>query len=70
MDILINEQNQEWLRQQVESGKYGSIDEVMEKALRLLEEHDQALIEELTSLQAQVKKSTEQADNGQLTPAG
>ncbi len=47
MDISINEQNQEWLRQQVESGKYGSIDEVMEKALRLLEEHDQALTEEL-----------------------
>ena len=69
MDISINEQNQEWLKQQVESGKYASIDEVMEKARQLLDERDEALAEELADIQAKLDIAAEQSRNGQLKSA-
>ena len=43
MDISINEQNQNHIRRKVESGQYGSPDEVVDMALRLLDERDKKL---------------------------
>jgi len=63
----MNEQNQEWLKQQVESGKYASIDEVMEKARHLIEEQDQAWAEELADINAKLEIAAEQSRNGQYT---
>ena len=69
MEISINDQNQEWLKEKVESGKYASADEVLEKAREALDEREQALAEELADLREKVRIGTEQADAGQLTPA-
>ena len=69
MEISINRQNQEWLKEKVESGKYASADEVLEKAREALDEREQALSEELADLREKVRIGTEQADAGQLTPA-
>jgi antitoxin ParD1/3/4 len=69
MEISINERNQEWLKQQVDSGKYPSADAVLEEARRVLEERDQALAEELADIHEKVRIGTAQADAGQLIPA-
>ncbi len=63
----MNEQNQEWLKQQVESGKYASVDEVMEKARHLMEEREQGIAEELADIDAKLEIAAEQSRNGQYT---
>lgn len=69
MDISINNRNQDHIRRKVESGKYGSPDEVIAKALELLDESDEALARELADVREKVRKGTEQADAGDLIPA-
>ena len=69
MNISISEQRQDRIRRKVESGHYGTPDEVIAKALELLDERDQALAEELADMQEKALRSTEQADAGQLIPA-
>ena len=69
MDISISEQHQDHIKRKVESGYYGSPDEVIGKALELLDERDLALADELADMQKKVRRSTEQADAGQLIPA-
>ncbi len=62
MDISINEQNQERIRRKLAVGKYRSPDEVIAKALELLER-------ELADMRAKVQRGTEQADANELIPA-
>ena len=69
MEILINEQNQERIKRKVESGKYGSPDEVLDKALKALDEREQALAEEFAEIEARLAIADEQIKNGQLIPA-
>ena len=69
MNISINEQNEERIKRKVESGRYPSADDVIAKALGLLDEHDEELERELTDMHDKVRRGTEQADAGQLTPA-
>jgi putative addiction module CopG family antidote len=69
MDISISEQHQDHIKRKVESGDYGSPDEVIGKALELLDERDQVLAEELADMHEKVRRSTDQADSGQLIPA-
>jgi len=68
MDISINEQNQDHIQRKIESGKYGSPDDVVGKTLELLDEYDEELERELADVHAKVQKGTEQADAGKLTP--
>ena len=65
MDISINEQNQDHIQRKIESGKYGSPDDVVGKDLKLLDEYDKR---GLAGMRAKVQKGTEQADAGKLTP--
>ena len=69
MNISISEQHEEQIKRKVESGIYGSPDDVIAKALELLDEHDDELERELADMRLKVKISTEQADAGQLIPA-
>ena len=69
MNISISEQHEEQIKRKVESGIYGSPDDVIAKALELLDEHDEELERELADMRLKVKISTEQADAGQLIPA-
>ncbi len=68
MSISINEQNQDRIRRKIESGKYGSPDDVVAQALKLLDDYDEGLERELADMRAKVQKGTEQADAGNLTP--
>ena len=68
MDISINEQHQDHIQRKIESGKYGSPDDVVGKALELLDEYDEELERELADVRAKVHQGTEQADAGKLTP--
>ncbi len=68
MSISINEQNQDRIRRKIESGKYGSPDDVVAQALKLLDDYDEGLERELADMRAKVQKGTEQADAGKLTP--
>ncbi len=69
MDISINEQNQERIRRKLAVGKYRSPDEVIAKALELLDERDEELERELADMRAKVQRGTEQADANELIPA-
>ncbi len=69
MNISISEQNQEHIKRKIESGQYSTPDDVIAKALELLDEQDEHLAQELDELRAKVRAGIEQADNGQLTPA-
>ena len=69
MNISINEQHGEHIKRKVESGIYHSPDDVIAKALELLDEHDEELERELADMHLKVKRGTEQADAGQLIPA-
>ena len=69
MNISISEQHEEQIKRKVESGIYGSPDDVIAKALELLDEHDEELERELADMRLKVKIGTEQADAGQLIPA-
>ena len=52
MNFSVNEQNQKLIKQKVESGEYGSPDEVIDAALRLLDERDR----KLASLRQDIQK--------------
>ena len=69
MDIVISEQNQERIRQKVESGIYSSADEALENALDLLDVHDVELEHELALIRENVRISKKQAEAGQVIPA-
>ena len=70
MDIIINERNIAHIRRKIDSGKYSSTDDVLDNALALLDEHDAGLDSELADLRESVRRGTEQADVGQIVPAG
>ena len=70
MDILISERNLSHIKRKVESGRYSSTDDVLGSALALLDEHEAELESELADLRESVRRGTEQADAGQVVPAG
>jgi len=50
MTIAITAEAEAKIREKVESGRYASADEVISKALRLLDEHEHAKLERLRAL--------------------
>ena len=65
----ISQHHEEQIMRKVESGKYGSPDEVLDKALAALEDSEQALAEEFAEIEAKLAIADEQIKNGQLIPA-
>ena len=61
--------HEEQIMRKVESDKYGSPDEVLDKALAALEDSEQALAEEFAEIEAKLTIADEQIKNGQLIPA-
>ena len=66
MDVSISDRNFKHIRRKVESGRYSSADDVLMKALALLDERDAELERELADMHERVRRGTEQADGGQL----
>ena len=69
MNISVSDQINERIRRKVDSGQYPSADEVLARALTLLEEHDAELESELADMHEKVRIGTAQADAGELIPA-
>jgi putative addiction module CopG family antidote len=69
MELSISEQIHERIRRKVDSGKYSSPDEVLEKALESLDEREEALAEEFAEIEARLAVADEQIAKGQLKPA-
>ena len=69
MNVSMSERNVERIRSKVDSGRYSSVDNVLDSALGLLDERDQALERELAEMHESVRRGTEQADTGQVVPA-
>ena len=66
MPIQLSEQSEQFVRDLVRSGRFASEAEVIERALRLLEEHDeQARIDELRQ---EIAIGIDQADRGEAAP--
>lgn len=63
MDITLKPEQAEFLRSQLASGRYRTSDEVIDEALKLLEQREQRLEE----LRQKVAIGTEQIQNGQVT---
>ncbi len=60
MTVTLTPRLEAFIRQQVESGRYADANEVVEEALRLLEDRDR-----LDRLRAEVAKGFEQLDRGE-----
>ena len=69
MNISVSDQISERIRRKVESGLYPSTDDVLARALTLLEEQDAELERELADMHEKVRTGTAQADAGELIPA-
>ena len=66
MNISLSPRLEELVQQKVASGTYGSFSQVIEEALFLLEERDQALTMRRARLLDEVAMGIDQADNRQL----
>ena len=69
MNVSMSERNLQRIRSKVDSGRYSCVDDVLDCALGLLDEKDQALERELAEMHGSVRRGTEQADAGQVVPA-
>ena len=69
MDMSMSERNVERIQSKVDSGRYSSVDDVLESALGLLDKKDHALEREFADMHESVRRGTEQADAGQVVPA-
>ena len=67
MDISVNDQNQNHIKRKIDSGMYSTSDDVLAKALALLDEHDEGLAGELEDVRRSIEVGTEQLRNDQYT---
>ena len=66
MVIHLSEDREQFVRSLLQGGRYASEDEVIEEALRLLEECDEQA--RLADLRREIAIGIEQADRGELAP--
>jgi antitoxin ParD1/3/4 len=68
MSVTLSPELEEAIRRKVAEGLYGSTDEVIQEALRLLEDRDHLRALKLDALRAEIAVGIEQADRGQVAP--
>ena len=68
-DMKVARRNVERIQRKVDSGRYSSVDHVLDSALELLDERDEPLEHEMAEMFESVRRGTEQADAGQVVPA-
>ena len=67
MNITLKPQQERLLKEKLDSGQYGTIDEVIAEAFRLLEERDKSYQQWLDETREKVAIGIDQANRGQLT---
>jgi antitoxin ParD1/3/4 len=66
MTIHLSSEREQFIRSVIEAGHYASESAVIDEALRLLEERDEAV--KLAELRRDIADGIEQADRGELSP--
>lgn len=67
MNISLTQEQEQFLEEQLKSGKYSTVDEVIAQAFRLLEEDERHYQNWVEETRKKVAIGIEQADKGQLT---
>ena len=70
MNVSLTAELERLIRDKVASGRYASTSEVVREALRLLEQHDQAAAEHLTTLRKAWAKGVASGPAGELNFEG
>jgi antitoxin ParD1/3/4 len=68
MDVSIPEEYAAFVREQVESGSYGSEKAVLEDGLRMLKEQKEQYSSKLEALRKDIQAGIDQLDNGEGKP--
>lgn len=63
MDVSLSAQNEKLIKEKIKSGEYGSPEDVVDAALRLLDEHDK----KLAALRKDVQIGIDQLERGEYT---
>ena len=69
MDVPISQRNLDHLERKVASGRYHSLDDVLDNALALLDERDLSLDQELADVREKVRQGLAEVEDGQSIPA-
>ena len=70
MNVSLTPELEQFVSNQVESGRYNSASEVVHEALRLLEEHDAARAVQLAEFNGEIGRRLAALDRGEnVTPA-
>jgi antitoxin ParD1/3/4 len=68
MNITLTPEQEQYVRSQLEGGKYNSVEQLISKALQLLEEQNRASEQKrLEELRLKIASGTEQIARGQVT---
>jgi antitoxin ParD1/3/4 len=67
LEVTLSPELARRIREKVETGMYDSPDEVVDAALRLLDDHDMNRARQLESLRREIAIGIEAADRGQVT---
>ncbi len=66
MDILLTSEAQHFIQQQLETGRFSSVSEVVDAGIRLLEEREQTYQGRFEELRREVEIGTAQLDRGEV----
>ena len=65
MNVSLTPELQEFVQTKVQSGRYNSASEVVREALRLLEDHEKARVEQLTEFNQELGRRLASLDRGE-----
>lgn len=65
MNITLNSEQEQFIQAKLQSGKYQSVDDVVEAALHLLEEQDEAYEQWIVDTRAKVDAAAASLDRGE-----
>jgi antitoxin ParD1/3/4 len=69
MNVILTPEQEQLIREKLETGRYVSAGEIVSEALRLLEERDHIRQVQRAELQRQIAIGVEQLDRGEVIPA-
>ena len=67
MNISLKQEHERFIEEQLNTGRYNTVDQVISEAFRLLEESDQINQKRLEELRCKIASGTEQIAQGRVT---
>ena len=68
MEISLTPEQQAFLQEKLDSGRYGSVSEVVGEALRLLEDEEELRARELAQFREEMQRRLDSLDRGEGIP--